>query len=198
MRNIDKSLSVYQTEKNINSLSWCATRFVDVDFLKHFCCSNCSACRSSTLSLIQRDSPYVHLYDLHSPVESNVEPRIIKRIVAPFTYKARNITLSNISWHPTDVERLLVLSGSGTISDFSVPQRVAMSWDPNNNLCGSLGVNLYRLNTPTSPPNSPKAAAKHDDKSKQCQDDIAQIMHRRALNDYGKLVSGHRVKLCDI
>lgn len=28
IRSIDKSLSVYQTEKNINSLSWCATRFV--------------------------------------------------------------------------------------------------------------------------------------------------------------------------
>ncbi|KAG4079310.1 hypothetical protein HA402_008002 [Bradysia odoriphaga] len=180
IRNIDKSISVYQTEKNINSLSWCATR-------------------SSTLSIIQRDSPYVHLYDLHSPVETNVEPRIIKRIVAPFTYKApvnsRNITLSNISWHPTDVERLLVLSGSGTISDFSVPQRVAMSWDPNNNLCGSLGVNVYLLNSTISPPNSPTTAtttqwdksAKHDEKNNQCQDDIAQIMHRRALNDYGKL-----------
>lgn len=71
-----------------------------------------------------------------------------------------------------------------------------MSWDPNNNLCGSVGVNLYRMNTIT-PPNSPTTTiATHAwDKSTgngsdQFQDDIAQVIHRRALNDYGKLV-GH-------
>lgn len=157
-------------------------------------------CRSSTLSIIQRDSPYIHLYDLHCPNESSHEPRIIKRFVAPFPHKqpvnSRNITLSNISWHPTDVERFLALSGSGTICDFSVPQRVAMSWDPNNNLCGSVGVNVYRLNSVPSPPTSPtittltpqwdKGAGQIDN---HIQDDIAQVIRSRALNDYGKLVS---------
>lgn len=27
IRNIDKPISVYQTEKNINALSWCVTRY---------------------------------------------------------------------------------------------------------------------------------------------------------------------------
>lgn len=159
-----------------------------------------SVVRSSTLSIIQRDSPYIHLYDLHCPNESSVEPRIIKRFVAPFPYKppvnSRNITVSNLSWHPTEVERFLALSGSGTICDFSVPQRVAMSWDPKNNLCGSVGVNLYRLNSVASPPNSPTTTIHATctwDKGvghgeNQFQDDIAQVIHRRALNDYGKLV----------
>lgn len=151
------------------------------------------------MSIIQRDSPYIHLYDLHCPNESSVEPRIVKRFVAPFPYKqpvnSRNITLSNVSWHPTDVERFLALSGSGTICDFSVPQRVAMSWDPMNNICGSVGVNLYRLNSiPTiSPPNSPTVMTPTSQWDKNVgdnvfMDDIAQVIHRRALNDYGKLV----------
>lgn len=155
--------------------------------------------RSSTLSIIQRDSPYLNLYDLHCPNDSNVEPRIIKRFVAPFPYKppanSRSITLSNISWHPTDVERLLALSGSGTICDFTVPQRVAMSFDPTNNLCGSVGVNLYRLNPADSPPISPTTASNTTQWDKSTgngvdhfQEDIAQVIHYRALNDYGKLV----------
>lgn len=193
---------MYQTEKNINALSWCVTRYATN--VRNKIQSRellFSIVRSSTLSIIQRDSPYIHLYDLHCPNESSVEPRIIKRFVAPFPHKppvnSRNITLSNISWHPTEVERFLALSGSGTICDFSVPQRVAMSWDPKNNLCGSVGVNLYRLNSVVSPPNSPtttthatytwdKGHVGHGEN--QFQDDIAQVIHRRALNDYGKLV----------
>lgn len=72
-----------------------------------------------------------------------------------------------------------------------------MSWDPMNNLCGSVGVNLYRLNSiPTmSPPNSPIVMTPTTPWEKSMGegenhflDDIALIMHRRALNDYGKLV----------
>lgn len=72
-----------------------------------------------------------------------------------------------------------------------------MSWDPNNNLCGSVGVNLYRLNSVASPPHSPNISSTlscqwdkgtgHGDNN--FQDDIAQVIYRRALNDYGKLVS---------
>ena len=184
IRNIEKPVSVYQMDKNINSLSWCATR-------------------SSTLGILQRDSPYVTMLDVHCPsIEMDTEPHLIKRTIAPFQIKSqsnsRNITLNNISWHCTDVERMLALSGSGTICDFRVQQRVAICFDPFNNLCGSLGVNLRCLNS-TSPPTSPSdstgpwdnsfTAAGAQQNQQHAQEDIADIIYRRALNDYGKLVS---------
>lgn len=172
IRNIEKPVSVYQLEKNVNSLSWCSTR-------------------QSTLATLQRDSPYVQLLDFHCPSaatstsepDHNNEPHSIKRIVAPFQLKStvhpqRNITLANISWHPIDVERMFALSGSGQICDFRIPQRVAISFDPFNNLCGTLGESFSCLNS--TPPSSP------DDLSASA-DDIADLIHRRALNDYGKL-----------
>lgn len=181
IRNIEKPVSVHQMEKNVNSLSWCASR-------------------SSTLATLLRDSPYIQLLDLHSNTlaEIEIEPHSIKRIVAPFQTKAnsRNVTLSNISWHPTDVERLLALSGSGQIYDFRIQQRVAISFDPFNNLCGSIGVNLSCLNSP-SPPTTPTDLSSSRSpwtiEGLQLSDqypaeDIADLIHRRALNDYGKLV----------
>lgn len=57
----------------------------------------------------------------------------------------RGITLSGISWHPYSVERMLALSGSGQIVDFTVQQRVAIAFDTINNLCGSLGMNMRCL-----------------------------------------------------
>lgn len=184
IRSIEKPLSVHQTEKNITSLSWCTTR-------------------SNTLATIQRDSPYIHLLDLHWPAgEMDIEPHTIKRQVAPFQINksstaaaSRSVSLSSISWHPNDVERLLILLGNKNICDFRVQQRVAISWDPYNNLCGSTGINLTYINT-VSPPTTPS-----DNTSPwetipsttmaveyQIHDDIADLIRRRALLDYGKLV----------
>lgn len=183
IRNIEKAVSIHQTEKNITSLSWCATR-------------------SNTLATIQRDSPYIHLLDLHWPAgDIDVEPHSIKRQVAPFqaiksanAAVARGISLSNITWHPTDCERLLVLLGNRSICDFRIPQRVAISWDPYNNLCGSVGINLNYINT-VSPPTTPSDITSPWESmptvavENQIHDDIADVIRRRALLDYGKLVS---------
>lgn len=183
IRNIEKPISTHQTEKNINDLSWCTTR-------------------SSTLATLQRDSPYIHLLDFHCwslSESSEIETHSIKRVVSPFqkriTTGPRNITMSNISWHPYETERLLALSGSGIICDFKIQQRVAISWDPLNNLCGAIDVQLNCLNPP-SPPSTPCESLSPWDSpnigentSTNLSEDIADIMHRRALNDYGKLVS---------
>lgn len=179
VRNIEKPISTHPTEKNINDLSWCATR-------------------SSTLATLQRDSPYVHLLDFHCsslPDAADVETHSIKRIVSPFqkriTTGPRNITMSNISWHPYDTERLLALSGSGIICDFRIQQRIAISWDPSNNLCGAIGIQLSCLNPP-SPPSTPCDSVSPWDTpnfAEHSSEDIADVMHRRAMNDYGKLVS---------
>lgn len=88
---------------------------------------------------------------------------------------------------------MLALSGSGSICDFRIQQRVAIAWDPANNLCGSIGLNLRCLNSPT-PPNTPNEICSPWDAAVAVEtpavaaEDIADIIHRRALNDYGKLV----------
>lgn len=183
IRNIEKPISTHQTEKIISDLSWCATR-------------------SATLSTLQRDSPFIHLLDFHcSSVAdgTDLEAFATKRTASPFQKKlsssSRNITLSNISWHPTDVERLLALTGSGVICDYKIQQRIPISWDPMNNLCGAVGIQLSCLNTPT-PPSTPCESLSPWDSpnvgesvATNLSEDITDLMHRRALNDYGKLVS---------
>lgn len=187
MRNIEKPISTHPMEKNINDLSW-------------------SPMRSSSLATLQRDSPYVHLLDIHCSSTSSsssldtavdIEAYSVKRLVSPFHKKIatnpRNVTISNISWHPIDLERILALSGSGIICDFKMQQRIAISFDPFNNLCGTVGVQLSCLNPP-SPPSTPLVTSSPwdtpmGDQANASPEDIADVMHRRALNDYGKLVS---------
>lgn len=183
IRNIEKPMSTHQTEKFINDLSWCATR-------------------NSTLSTLQRDSPYIHLLDFHCSSVSDgtdLETFATKRTASPFQKKlstsSRNITLSNISWHPVDIERLLALSGSGVICDFRIQQRIPITFDPLNTLCGVVGVQLSCLN-PQSTPSTPCESLSpwdspniNENSATNLPEDITDIMHRRALNDYGKLVS---------
>lgn len=196
IRNIEKPLTVYQMEKNVNSISWCTTR-------------------PNTLATLQRDSAYVHLFDVQSLPPTAVgggnvdptnatEPHAIKRLVAPFQPQRiggpsqRNITLANISWHPVDFERLFALSGSGQICDFRIPQRVGISVDPFNNICGSSAIN-FKLSA-ESPPASPTESTAPfalpvsglltaSSSSSLFDYDIADTMRRRAINDYGKWVT---------
>lgn len=186
IRRIEKPISTHVTEKNINDMGWCSTR-------------NC------TLATIQRDSPYIHLLDFHcsSPSESTTDiiSHSIKRVVSPFQKKVtpgpRNITMSNFSWHPVDTERLLALSGSGIICDFKIQQRIAISFDAVNNLIGAVGAQLSCLNAP-SPPSTPSDTFSPSDMPSAEQlnnfaEDIVDVMHRRAVNDYGKPVKNQRI-----
>lgn len=192
IRNFEKPISAQQIEKNICDLNWCPTR-------------------TSTLSMLQRDSPYIHVFDLHcSPASNNsnsteIDTHAVKRLIVPFhkknTVGPRNVT--SISWHPNDVERLLALSGSGIICEYRIQQRIAICFDPLNNLCGSTGVQLSCLNPP-SPPSTPcdlhgpwdsigsggnafQTGTDQISSSLLLSEDIADIMHSRATNDYGKL-----------
>lgn len=182
IRRIEKPISTHATEKNITDMSWCPTR-------------------QSTLATIQRDSPYINLLDFHcsSPSEATTDIiHSIKRVVSPFQKKVsggpRNITISNFSWHPYETERLLALSGSGIICDFKIQQRIAISFDSMNNLCGAIGAQLSCLNSPSPPSTpceslSPFDAPNLADPTLNFTEDVVEIMHRRAINDYGKPVS---------
>lgn len=202
IRNIEKPLTVYQMEKNVSSISWCTTR-------------------PSTLAILQRDSAFVQLFDVqggpigggNSSSTDAIEPHAIKRFVAPFQPRIggpsqRNITLANISWHPVDFERLFALSGSGQICDFRIPQRVAISIDPLNNVCGLSTTNssclILKLAWLESPPSTPTADGSFamppphspllrppTPPAQLSDEEIADVMRLRALNDYGKLVTNY-------
>lgn len=187
IRNIDKPISLLQMQKAISKLTWCPTR-------------------SSVLGTLQRDSSFVHLLDLHWPgTELDGEPHSIKRNVTPFSTRpgpsSRHVSIGDISWHPTDLERMLALSGSGQICDFMVPPRIAITWDNNNLLAGSEGNRLIRLANSPSPPSTPTdswdrttvvghqaaAAAAATNQNQHDSEDIAEVIRRRALNDYGQM-----------
>lgn len=184
IRRIDKPILTHATEKSINYMSWCPTR-------------------NSTLATAQRESPFVHLFDFHcsSPSEAvtDVVSHSIKRVISPFQRKqpaaARNIAINNISWHPLDIERILCLSSSGVFCDMKIQQRIAISWDPLNNLCGTIGAQLNCMNSQT-PPTTPCESIispwldnlnTNEQTSNNAIEDIVDVMHRRAVNDYGKL-----------
>lgn len=193
IRNFEKPISTHQVEKNISDINWCPTR-------------------TSTLGMLLRDSPYIHVFDFHCSPASNdanateLDTHAVKRLIAPFhkktTTSPRNV--SSISWHPCDMQRLLALSSSGIICDYRIQQRIAICFDPLNNLCGSTGVQLSCLNPPSPPstpcellgpwdnltigPNNSSASSSEPTvTSSLLTEDIADIMHSRATNDYGKL-----------
>lgn len=170
LRALDKPLNQIQMQKNITQLSWCPTR-------------------SSVLTAIQRDSPLINLIDLYWPNTemSSGDPHSVKRFVSPFQVKppSRVPTVGYISWHPCEFERMLAVSGTGTICDYEVPQRVAISWDNNNNLYGNNGKELRQFTSP-SPPSTPADSLNQWDCGiDSYEEDIAELIQKRALNNYG-------------
>lgn len=72
--------------------------------------------RINLLSTVQRDSPFIHITDIYCTENGlNFELYPKKKYVAPFYYKncssGKNCIL-DLSWHPTDLERALILSDS--------------------------------------------------------------------------------------
>ncbi|EAT41422.1 AAEL006925-PA [Aedes aegypti] len=170
LRALEKPISQIQMQKNITHLSWCPTR-------------------SSVLTTLQRDSPLINLIDLHWPGSESDggDPHSIKRFVTPFQARATNRmpTMGYLSWHPYDLERMLALSGTGTICDYRIPQRVAIAWDNNNNLYGNDGCELQQLTSP-SPSSSPTDSLNQWDCGiDSYEEDIAETIQKRALNNYG-------------
>lgn len=165
VRNIEKALVQMQMQRNVNWLNWCP--------------------RGSVLTTLQRDSPYVHLGDLHWTNSGEGEPHSMKRDAAPFRSKMqgtnRSMTIKSVSWHPVDIERMLAVSGSGSVVDFQVPQRIVTAFDAQNGLWRtSQGTNidlLYSGRVPTLGEDDPE--------------DNLQKMHTRALADYGLVPDTH-------
>lgn len=175
IRNIDKPISQLQMQKNITALSWCPTR-------------------ASMLATLQRDSPFIHLLDLHWPgSELDGEPHSMKRNVAPFLSKTgssnRNTAIEDISWHPGDLERLLALSSTGSICDFKIPRRIAICWNNHNVLWGSIGNELSRIDSITPPSTPTESLNPWDTQMERHIGDISELMLKRAFDEYGQMTN---------
>lgn len=168
LRNMEKSLAQVQMQRNVNWLNWCPSR-------------------GSVLTTLQRDSPYVHMLDLHWTNSGEGEPHSTKRDAAPFRSKMqgtnRSMTIKSVSWHPVDVERMLAVSGSGGVVDFQVPQRIVASFDARNGLWGTVqGNNIDLLYSGERGGDTP---------GEDEQEDILQLMYKRALSDYDLVSDNH-------
>ncbi|EDW75817.2 uncharacterized protein Dwil_GK15144 [Drosophila willistoni] len=106
LRAIDRPLRQIQSSKNHLQIAWCPTR-------------------PSLLSSLQRDSPYITLYDIRSvDNENSREIYHVKRQISPFPAKYQQTKFSNLnslSWHTRDVERALLLADAMNIMDFRLP-----------------------------------------------------------------------------
>ncbi|XP_053676082.1 GATOR complex protein MIOS [Anopheles nili] len=179
LRSLEKPISQIQMQKSISQLSWCPTR-------------------SSVLSTLQRDSPLINLIDLHWPGSEmdGGEPHSVKRFVSPFQTTANTLTTSRVpsmaylSWHPYELERMLALSSVGNICDYRIPQRVAVSWDNNNNLFGNNGNELRQFATPTR--SSTPTDSLNQWNIDNSEEDIAETMQNRALKNYGLMADLQR------
>lgn len=107
LRAIERPLRQIQSSRNHMQIAWCPTR-------------------TSLLSSLQRDSPYITLYDIRSvDNETSREVYHVKRQISPFPAKYQHsgkfAAVNCLSWHPRDFERALLLADALNILDFRLP-----------------------------------------------------------------------------
>ncbi|EDV99338.1 GATOR complex protein MIOS [Drosophila grimshawi] len=107
LRAIERPLRQIASSRNHMQIAWCPTR-------------------SSLLSSLQRDSPYITLYDIRSvDNESSRDVYHVKRQISPFPAKYQHsgkfAAVNWLSWHPRDFERALLLADALNILDFRLP-----------------------------------------------------------------------------
>ncbi|XP_005181479.1 GATOR complex protein MIOS [Musca domestica] len=190
LRAIDRPLLQIQSAKNHLHLSWCPTR-------------------SSLLSSLQRESPYITLYDIRCvDVEKSREVYHVKKQLLPFHTKHhashKGYTLAALSWHHMDFERALLLSETGSIMDFHLPLSILTAYSNHKKLPLLLQKPLSAPNTPvhssqtsqtsSSELSNAKSPLNFDVVDKDLQEeDLVEWTRERALCDYGLKMAGKRL-----
>lgn len=180
IRQIEKPVSQFNMQKSISNIAWNPTR-------------------NNVLTTIHRDSPLMNLIDIHwSGVDNDMDPYFVKRVVSPFEvadkknkhcFLTKNLSLDYMSWHPSHFERVLLLTNTNLLLDFKVSDRVSIVWDNGNKLWASSGTTIRPLET-CSPPSTPSdSLTSWEYNINQMpdfeSDDIADLMKRRVMQDYG-------------
>ncbi|GLH08738.1 GATOR complex protein MIOS [Gryllus bimaculatus] len=149
-RNFEKPVLTVTQGKPVTKVLWCPTRH-------------------SLLGSLVRDSCGVYLHDIRHTIMSNdeVEPSVLERCIQPCA--SSNIT--SFSWHPSNENRMLTISLTGTIKDYVVFERITLNSSPNSAILWSYGRRSLRYVT--------------DKDSYIAPEDISVKIKRRALNGYG-------------
>ncbi|XP_062143196.1 GATOR2 complex protein MIOS [Drosophila sulfurigaster albostrigata] len=145
LRAIERPLRQISSSRNHMQLAWCPTR-------------------TSLLSSLQRDSPYITLYDIRSvDNESSREVYHVKRQISPFPAKYQHSSkfaaLNGLSWHPRDFERMLLLADALNILDFRLPASLHTAYSNRHKLPLLMQRPLYAAPSPAvvAAPASPTA-----------------------------------------
>ncbi|EDW64474.1 GATOR2 complex protein MIOS [Drosophila virilis] len=193
LRAIERPLRQIQSSRNHMQIAWCPTR-------------------TSLLSSLQRDSPYITLYDIRSvDNESSREVYHVKRQISPFPAKYQHsgkfAAVNWLSWHPRDFERALLLADALNILDFRLPASLHTAYSNRSKLPLLMQRPLYAaaaVNSPTdsqqpttSSCSSNSAASSLNEYSvgsslsvdylqrELFEEDLLEETRQRALQDYG-------------
>uniref|UniRef100_A0A4W3HMV2 Missing oocyte, meiosis regulator, homolog (Drosophila) n=1 Tax=Callorhinchus milii TaxID=7868 RepID=A0A4W3HMV2_CALMI len=143
-------LTLTEQPKPLTKVAWCPTR-------------------TGLLATLTRDSNIIRLYDMQhtpTPIGDETEPTIIERSVQPC-----DNYIASFAWHPTNQNRMVVVTSNRTMSDFTVFERISLAWSPTTSLMWACGRHLYHC--------SEEGEANYGEK------DIATKMRQRALSRYG-------------
>ncbi|XP_043215584.1 GATOR complex protein MIOS-A-like isoform X2 [Amphibalanus amphitrite] len=130
-----------------------------------------SPTRQDLLSSLGKDSGLLKLHDINHYCVNNdeIEPTVAERYVEGCGGIG---PLADLSWHPTDENRIVVSSASGKLSDFTIFERITMNWSPGFSFIWSNGGRRLNL------------VSDESDTYDQLED-ISVVMRDRALKGYG-------------
>lgn len=143
-------LTLTEQPKPLTKVAWCPTR-------------------TGLLATLTRNSNIIRLYDMQhtpTPIGDETEPTIIERSVQP----CENY-IASFAWHPTNQNRMVVVTPNRTMSDFTVFERISLAWSPVTSLMWACGRHLYECT--------------EEGKASSLEKDIATKMRLRALSRYG-------------
>ncbi|KAF4529781.1 hypothetical protein B566_EDAN016665, partial [Ephemera danica] len=150
-RNFEKPIVTLSQAKPISKLLWCPTRH-------------------NLLGSLCKDSAALCLYDVqHATVGAEEETAAIERSVSP---GPSDVALASFSWHPVHENRMLAVTQSGRIHDYTVAERVTLNFSAALRLVRSVGRRSLKM---------------LDQKNEVHNrlEDISSKMKNRALSDYG-------------
>ncbi|XP_063159760.1 GATOR2 complex protein MIOS [Candoia aspera] len=143
-------LTLTEQPKPLIKVAWCPTR-------------------TGLLATLTRDSNIIKLYDMQhtpTPIGDETEPTIIERSVQPCEHY-----IASFAWHPSNQNRMVVVTSNRTMSDFTVFERISLAWSPVTSLMWACGRHLYECT--------------EEGETSSFEKDIATKMRLRALSRYG-------------
>lgn len=120
-RSFEKPVLTLPQTKPVLKVLWCPTRH-------------------NLLGSLQRDSTAIHLHDLQQSMD-DAEPSILERSVQV----GSSSHLTSFSWHPTHENRLLTIAFSGTLTDYSVFERMTLNWAPTSHIVWTYGRRTLKM-----------------------------------------------------